>query len=232
MRFNGKGKGTGAEKTKDKKRSEKHLVVVAVIIAVLVILMLVIGIVQYKGAESHGVNNGTGSSSEQVPENPRRSATEWLTKLMGKTSKKFGPDMFNGDNAQFKQLMGGDTSFIPQDIRESVRTGTSSDKDMTVSRDALNGSAYAGLIMYSNAYKNTRDGNVTVPGYAMTSYDEATKTVYIPARAIMATNQPIQFAVTWNGHQWVLDGDSIAWDIYSMLEDSVEKSNAEQGDAK
>lgn len=230
MRLDKGGRKTG--KTAGWGGDRKRIIALVTIIAVVIILVLAIGIVQHTGKGDRGEGDGGGSSSKPVPEDPRRSATAWLTKLMGKTSAKFGPDMFNGENAQFKQLMGGDTSFIPKDIRGSVRTGTSSDKDMTVSREALNGSAYAGLIMYSTAYKNTRDRKVTVPGYSMTSYDEATKTVYIPARAIMATNQPIQFAVTWDGHQWVLEGDPIAWDIYAMLEDSMEKDGSDGGGSK
>lgn len=227
MRLDKGGRKTG--RMTGRRDDGKRIITIVSIVAIVLILVLVIGIVQYTSTGKRSEGDGGGSSSKPVPEDPRRSATEWLTKLMGDTSTKFGPDMFNGENAQFKQLMKGDVSFIPKDIRGSIRTGTSSDKDMTVSRETLNGSAYAGLIMYSTAYKNTRDRKVTVPGYSMTSYDEVTKTAYIPARAIMVTNQPIQFAVAWDGHRWVLEGDPIAWDIYSMLEDSLENGSDSGG---
>lgn len=221
--------GNRMRKTEDGKGSKgkRNAIMLAVILVVLLILGLILGTVQYVGARNEEAGGKTGSS-EQVPGNPRQSATEWLTKLMGRTSERFGTDMFSGGNAEFKKLMQGDTSFIPKDIREGVRMGTSSDDDMMVPRHMLDGSAYAGLIMYSTAYKNTKDGGKSVPGYSMTSYDGHAKTVYIPARAIMLTEQPITFAVTWDGGHWVLQGDSIAWDVYAMLEDSVNMKDGEK----
>lgn len=195
-------------------------------VAILLAIVVIVGITVMKPSEEKNDAKG-------VPDNPRQSATVWLTELMGKTSKKFGPDMFNGGNKQFKQLMDGDVSFIPADIRDSVQIGERSD-DMKIPRELLTGSAYAGLIMYSTAYKNTKDAKTTVPGYTMSSYDPESRTVYIPARAIMLTNQPIDFAVRWNGSGWKLQGDPIAWDVYAMLENSAntDSSSGSQQEGK
>lgn len=201
---------------------KKHKTTIkAALLAVTVILVAIAVIIGFTIAKPSDKKTPV----QNVPDNPRQSATVWLTELMGKTSKKFGTDMFNENNKQFKQLMGGDVSFIPEDIRGSVHIGEKSD-DMKIPRELLTGSAYAGLIMYSTAYKKTKDAKATVPGYTMSSYDAETATVYIPAMAIMLTNQPIEFAVHWDGSGWKLQGDPIAWDVYAMLENIAYEGNS------
>lgn len=208
---NTKGDAMTAEKS-EKKPGDSFSAILAALVITILVAVAILGMTSLKPS-------GKKNDTKGVPDNPRQSATIWLTELMGKTSKKFGADMFNGNNKQFKQLMDGDVSFIPADIRDSVQVGEKSD-DMKIPRELLTGSAYAGLIMYSTAYKNTKDTKTPVPGYTMTSYDPESHTVYVPARAIMLTNQPIDFAVRWDGSGWKLQGDPIAWDVYAMLEDS------------
>jgi hypothetical protein len=194
----------------------------AIIAFILVIIITISTVLIVNSKKSQGDENGQSSS---IPANPRKSATAWLEKLMTTTSSKFGTDFFDSNSASLKQLMNGDSSFIPSNIKESIHLGDSTD-DMAVSRTILDGSSYAGLIMFSNAYKQTVDKKISTTGYTLASYDASEKTVYIPAQAIMSTTQAVQFAVKWDGRTWRLQGDPLGWSVYVMLENNASTSSS------
>lgn len=214
------------KKTADTQTMQKRIIgrqYKAVIMAIAVIMVLSgIGFGSYAIYSKH---NDSVSSVSSVPDNPRKSATTWLIKLMTTTSSKFGTDFFDSDSSSLSKLMSGDSSFIPASIKNSIHLGSTSD-DMTVSRTTLNGSAYAGLIMFSNAYKQTKEKKITTNGYQLSSYDADEQTVYIPAQAIMSTTQEIQFEVKWNGTSWQLQGDPLGWSVYVMLENNASSSSS------
>lgn len=212
--------------TNDKQTTQKRIIgkQYKVIIIAIAVIMVLSGI----GLGSYAIyskNNDSVSSVSSVPDNPRKSATTWLTSLMTTTSSQFGTDFFDSNSSSLSKLMSGDSSFIPASIKNSVHLGSTSD-DMTVSRTTLNGSSYAGLIMFSNAYKQTKEKKITTNGYQLSSYDADEKTVYIPAQAIMSTTQEIQFEVKWNGTSWQLQGDPLGWSVYVMLENNASSSSS------
>lgn len=202
---------------------DKKMKIVSAIIAFILVIIITLSTILVVNSRNSQDNEKAQSSS--VPSNPRKSATAWLEKLMTTTSSKFGTDFFDSNSASLNKLMNGDSSFIPSNIKEGIHLGTDSD-DMTVSRTILNGSSYAGLIMFSNAYKQTVDKKISTTGYTLTSYDASQKTVYIPAQAIMSTSQAVQFVVKWDGQSWKLQGDPLGWSVYVMLENNASSSSS------
>ena len=214
------------DKRKQGDGKARNPVIMGVILALCVIILSLITalIVIYQSRGSDSVNTTTTSSSiKGIPSNPRESATTWMSSLLSTTSKKFSSKFFS-TSSNTTALMKGDYSAVPKSIQNKMTFGTD-DSDMTLTREQLNGASYAGLIMFSIAYKNTNSNKITTPGYKMTSYDKSTGTVYIPVQALVSSDQTVQFQVRWSNGKWTLMGDPIGWDMYVLLENASNSSS-------
>lgn len=166
-----------------------------------------------------------------MPDNPSKAAMTWLGTLFDDTSKKFPAETFSEGNETLQKIMNGDTSVVPDEIKNRVSMGTNT-TGMAIGREILDSASYTGLMMFANAYEKTKASGVELSGEQLISYSADENTVYIPIQAMVSSDQNIVFILKWNGSDWKLQGDVLGWQTYVMLQNQASAARNSNSDSK
>lgn len=166
-----------------------------------------------------------------MPDNPSKAAMTWLGTLFDDTSKKFPAETFSEGNETLQKIMNGDTSVVPDEIKNRVSMGTNT-TGMAIGREILDSASYTGLMMFANAYEKTKERGVELSGERLISYSADENTVYIPIQAMVSSDQNIVFILKWNGSDWKLQGDVLGWQTYIMLQNQASAAQNSNSDSK
>lgn len=175
--------------------------------------------------------NDSKTKAGNMPDNPSKSAMTWLGTLFDDTSKKFPAETFSEGNETLQKIMNGDTSVVPDEIKNRVSMGTNT-TGMMIGREILDSASYTGLMMFANAYEKTKERGVELSGERLISYSADENTVYIPIQAMVSSDQNIVFILKWNGSDWKLQGDVLGWQTYVMLQNQASAAQNSNSDSK